>query len=118
MNEQMRRLKVLSDATRHRIAEIRRQLEAGENFAHCVLDEPALANVYVRQVLGWQKGWGSVKVAACLGAMGAFNPKCSQVVSEEQRAIMSYYCSAKHSRSEMPPKPSNARKRHPSDLDE
>jgi hypothetical protein len=102
---------------RKRIAEIRRQLGAGENFAHCVLDEPCLADVYVRQVLGWQKGWGNQKVGACLSAMGAFNPKCSQVVSDEQRAIMSYYCSTKHRRNEMPPQPPNARGRHPSDQD-
>lgn len=99
-------------------ATIREQLEAGENFAHCVLDEPCLADVYVRQVLGWQRGWGNQKVGACLSAMGAFNPKCSQVVSDEQRAIMSYYCHVKHSRDRMPPKPPNARDPHPSDRDE
>lgn len=118
MSERMQKLKALSDEVRQARTEIRRQLEAGENFAHCVLDEPALANAYVRQVLSWQKGWGNQKVGACLSAMGAFNPKCSQVVSDEQRAIMSYYCSVKHPRGEMPPQPPNARGRHPSDQDE
>lgn len=114
MSDQRREAWSRAQEVKQRRAEIRRQLKAGETYAHCVIDDDSLKNAFVREVLLWQKGFGVKKVGACLAAMGAFNPRCPDL-TEEQRAIMSYYCTweGKGERA-IPPKPPTARP-HPYD---
>lgn len=108
MNEGLRK----AQAVRERQHEIKRQLAEGETYAHCVLDDPALANVYLRKILKWQRGWADMKVQVAMSALGAFNPRCPDL-TEEQRAILSYYCSWRGRG--VPPEHPEERARHPSD---
>lgn len=87
----MARLKADSDRVRAEKAAIRARLASKETRAHCVLDEPCLANVYLREVLSWQDRWGPQKVQKLMSVLKAFNPKCGQL-TDRQKAIISYCC--------------------------
>jgi hypothetical protein len=110
--DQARAAMRLAGETYRQQTEIKRQLEEGETYAHCVLDDPALKNVYLRKILKWQRGWGNTKVQVAMSALGAFNPRCPDL-TEEQRAILSYYCSWRGRG--VPPEHPDELPRHPAD---